>query len=302
MTRVFTSLFVLLPGKGGDTETAGVSRPANITTVRETFMTPVALTIAGSDSSGGAGIQADLKTFSAFGVFGTSVITALTAQNTVGVRAIAELEPDFIGAQIDAVADDMRISAAKTGMLARAAIIEKVAVHVRAQRIPNLVVDPVMVAASGDVLLERDAISMVRYALFPLAVVITPNIREAALLVCEPVESLDDMRAAAQKLVTMGVRAALVTGGALEGEAIDVFFDGTMMRDFRAPRVPVGRAHGAGCTLSAAIAASLARGQPLVDAIGAAKRFVTRALETAPELGKGSRPLNHLVGSFPAEA
>lgn len=264
-------------------------------------MTPVALTIAGSDSSGGAGIQADLKTFSAFGVFGASVITALTAQNTVGVRAIADLEPDFVGAQIDAVADDFQIAAAKTGMLSRAAIVEKVAVHVRAQRIPNLVVDPVMVAASGDVLLERGAISMMRHALFPLAIVITPNIAEAEILCGSPIKSLADTQEAARKLVAMGARAALITGGAREGDAVDVFHDGTTMREFRAPRVPVGRAHGAGCTLSAAIAAALARGQSLQSAIAVAKRFVTLALQTAPAIGKGSRPLNHLVGSFPAE-
>jgi hydroxymethylpyrimidine/phosphomethylpyrimidine kinase len=264
-------------------------------------MIPVALTIAGSDSSGGAGIQADLKTFSAFGVFGTSAITALTAQNTVSVRAILDVEPDFVGAQIDAVADDMRIYAAKTGMLSRAAVIEKVAVHLRAHRIPNLVVDPVMVAASGDPLLEPGAISMLKHALFPLAVVITPSIRETEILLGEPLGSVADLREAARALVTMGARAALITAGALKGDAVDVFFDGKVIREFSAPRVPVGRAHGAGCTLSAAITASLARGLNLEDAITLAKRFVTRALQTAPALGMGSRPLNHLVGAFPAE-
>ncbi len=264
-------------------------------------MTPVALTIAGSDSSGGAGIQADLKTFAAFGVFGASVITALTAQNTVGVRAISDLEPDFVGAQIDAVADDLQVAAAKTGMLSRAAVIEKVAVHLRAQRIPNLVVDPVMVAASGDVLLESGAISMLRHALFPLATVITPNIAEAEILCGSAIKSVADMEQAARKLVAMGARAALITGGALAGDAVDLFFDGSIMRELRAPRVPLGRAHGAGCTLSAAIAAALARGQALESAIEVAKRFVTGALKTAPAIGKGSRPLNHLVGSFPVE-
>ncbi len=264
-------------------------------------MIPVALTIAGSDSSGGAGIQADLKTFAAFGVYGASVITALTAQNTVGVRAVAEVEPEFIGAQIDAVCDDLGVLAAKTGMLANAAVIEKVAVHVRAQRLANLVVDPVIVAASGDQLLARDAVRMLKYALFPPAVLITPNIREAEILAGCAVRTADDMREAARRLVTMGARAVLVTGGALEGDALDVFFDGRTMRDFRAPRVAVGRAHGAGCTLSAAIAASMARGLGLEDAIALAKQYVTHALETAPEIGHGSRPLNHLVGSFPAD-
>ncbi|HSR57090.1 MAG TPA: bifunctional hydroxymethylpyrimidine kinase/phosphomethylpyrimidine kinase [Candidatus Binataceae bacterium] len=264
-----------------------------------TDMTPVALTIAGSDSSGGAGIQADLKTFAAFGVFGTSVITALTAQNTVGVRAIANLEPEFIAAQIDAVADDMPIAAAKTGMLSRAAVVEAVAVGIRAHRIANLVVDPVMVAASGDVLLERDAIAMLRRELFPFATVITPNLQEAELLCGGSIRTVESMREAARKLVSLGVRAALVTGGALEGDAVDVLYDGAELRDFREKRVPIGRAHGAGCTLSAAIAAALARGLGLIDAITLAKKFVTRAMATAPALGKGSRPLNHLVGSFP---
>ncbi len=264
-------------------------------------MLPVALTIAGSDSSGGAGIQADLKTFAAFGVFGASVITALTAQNTVGVRAIADLEPEFIEAQIDAVCDDLQVSAAKTGMLSRAAIIEEVAVHISAQRISNLVVDPVIVAASGDRLLEHDAVSMMTHALFPLATLITPNIREAEILAGSQARTLDEMKEAARRLHGAGARAVLITGGALEGDAVDVFFDGHTMREFRAPRVPVGRAHGAGCTLSAAIAASLARGQNLEDAIAVAKKYVTHALETAPSLGHGSRPLNHLVGSFPTE-
>jgi hydroxymethylpyrimidine/phosphomethylpyrimidine kinase len=264
-------------------------------------MIPVALTVAGSDSSGGAGIQADLKTFAAFGVFGASAITALTAQNTLGVRAIANLEPEFIGAQIDAVCDDLEVSAVKTGMLSNAAAIEKVAVHVRAQRLANLIVDPVIVAASGDRLLEHDAITMLKYALFPAATLITPNIREAEILAGCAVRTADDMREAARRLVTMGAHSVLVTGGALEGDAVDVFFDGRTMRDFRAPRVAVGRAHGAGCTLSAAIAASMARGQNLEDAIALAKRYVTHALETAPEIGHGSRPLNHLVGSFPTD-
>ncbi len=262
---------------------------------------PVALTIAGSDSSGGAGIQADLKTFSAFGVFGASVITALTAQNTVGVRAIHTIEPEFIGAQIDAVLDDMEVAAAKTGMLANAAIIETVAVHARAQRIRHLVVDPVMVAASGDRLLDHDAVSMLTHGLLPFAELITPNIREAEILCASEVKSVDQMRDAARGLVTMGARAALITGGALEGDAIDVFYDGREMREFRERRIDVGRAHGAGCTLSAAIAAALAHGQSLQGSIAVAKRYVTRALETAPRLGKGSRPLNHIVGAFPLE-
>lgn len=264
-------------------------------------MIPVALTIAGSDSSGGAGIQADLKTFAAFGVYGASVITALTAQNTVAVRAIADLEPEFIGAQIDAVCDDLEVDAVKTGMLSNAAAIEKVAVHVRAQRLRNLVVDPVIVAASGDRLLDRDAVRMLKYTLFPEATLVIPNMCEAEILARCTVRTVDDMREAARRLVTMGAKRVLVTGGALDDDAIDVFFGGRTAHVFRAPRVAIGRAHGAGCTLSAAITASLARGLALEHAIGLAKQYVTHALKTAPRIGHGSRPLNHLVGSFPTD-
>jgi hydroxymethylpyrimidine/phosphomethylpyrimidine kinase len=258
-------------------------------------MTPVALTIAGSDSGGGAGIQADLKTFAAFGVFGTSALTALTAQNTRGVTAIAEVEPAFVAAQIDAVADDFEIAAAKTGMLARAAVIEAVAERIRARQIKNLVVDPVMAAASGDVLLKPDAIGMMRDTMLPLAAVVTPNLREAELLTGAKISTTDEMAAAARAIVALGARAALVKGGALAGDAIDVLFDGRAIREFHAPRITGPRAHGAGCTLSAAIAACLALGSPLERAIADAKAFVTRAIETAPRIGHGARPLNHLA-------
>jgi hydroxymethylpyrimidine/phosphomethylpyrimidine kinase len=256
----------------------------------------VALTIAGSDSSGGAGIQADLKTFSAFGVYGASVLTALTAQNTQGVRAIVDLEPSFVAQQIDSVAEDMPIAAAKTGMLSRAAVIEAVVERLRVWRIPRLVVDPVMVAASGDVLLEPAAIASIRHRVIPLATVITPNIREAELLTGLQINSITMMREAAQMLVRMGAHAALVKGGRLAGgDAIDVLYVDDTTREFRAPRIEISRAHGAGCTLSAAIAASLALGESLEDAVATAKDYVSRALATAPKLGHGSTPLNHLV-------
>jgi hydroxymethylpyrimidine/phosphomethylpyrimidine kinase len=270
-------------------------------------MTAVALTIAGSDSSGGAGIQADLKTFAAFAVFGTSAITAITAQNTQGVSAIANLDPALVAAQIDAVADDFTIAAAKTGMLSRAETIGAVADRICIRRIPNIVVDPVMVAASGDVLLEPDAIAMMRDVMLPLAIVVTPNLREANILTGRDVSDRDAIREAARALVALGARAALVKGGspaafALAGDAqnqdaIDILYDGHNFREFRAPRVAIGRAHGAGCTLSAAIAASLARGESLEDAIDAAKRYVTLALQNAPQIGHGSRPLNHSVAA-----
>ncbi len=257
----------------------------------------VALTIAGSDSSGGAGIQADLKTFAAFEVFGGSATTAITAQNTRGVSAIVNLEAAIVAAQIDAVADDFTIAAAKTGMLSRAAIISAVADRISARKIANLVVDPVMVAASGDVLLEADAIAMMGDIMLPLATVVTPNLREASILAGVEVSSREQMREAARTLVEMGARAALVKGGGLanERDSIDIFYDGHTFREFSARRVAISRAHGAGCTLSAAIAAALARGASLEDAIEAAKKYVTLALENAPQIGHGARPLNHAV-------
>ncbi len=264
-------------------------------------MVRVALTIAGSDSGGGAGIQADLKTFAAFGVYGTSVLTALTAQNTRGVTAIAEVAPEFVAAQFEAVASDLKIAAAKTGMLARTPIIETVARCLGARPIPWLVVDPVMVAASGDVLLEAGAIAAMRDLMLPLASLVTPNLREAEILINEPITEVDAMRRAARRLVALGARAALVKGGRLTGDdyAIDILYDGRAESELRAPRTKGIRPHGAGCTLSAAITACLARGSTLSEAVGAAKRFVTRAIESAPALGAGARPLNHLARATP---
>jgi len=259
-------------------------------------MLEVVLTIAGSDSSGGAGIQADLKTFAAFGVFGTSVVTALTAQNTLGVREIADVAPDFVAAQIDAVAEDFEIAAAKTGMLARRIVIEAVAERLRTCRIPYLVVDPVMVAASGDVLLEAEAIAAMRELILPLATIVTPNLREAEIITGSAVNNVAAMRAAAEKLVAMGAHAALVKGGRLSGEeAIDVLCDGRATREYRTRRIRIDRAHGTGCTMSAALAACLALGLDLGEAVDIAKRYVTRALEFAPRIGHGATPLNHLV-------
>ena len=270
-------------------------------------MTAVALSIAGSDSSGGAGIQADLKTFAAFAVFGTSAITALTAQNTNGVSAIVDLDPAFIATQIDAVADDFTIAAAKTGMLSRTGIIRAVADRIRIRQIANLVVDPVMVTASGDVLLEPAAILMMRDVMLPLATLVTPNLREASILTGREISNRDGMREAAQALVALGARAALVKGGSAaaiaraddvqDQDATDVLYDGRNFREFRSARVAVGRVHGAGCTLSAAIAAALAREESLENAIDAAKRYVTLALQNAPSIGHGARPLNHSVAA-----
>jgi hydroxymethylpyrimidine/phosphomethylpyrimidine kinase len=259
-------------------------------------MLRIALTIAGSDSGGGAGIQADLKTFAAFGVFGTTVITALTAQNTLGVRAVADVSPAFVRAQLDAVREDFAIASGKTGMLARRPIIETVATHLRDRPLRNLIVDPVMVAASGDLLLAPDAVAAMRELMLPLAMLVTPNLREAELLTGTAINDIPAMHLAARQIIEMGATAVLLKGGRLGGPtSVDVLCCGNSEREFSMPRVAVNRAHGTGCTFSAAIAAALARGMQLEDAIGAAKRYVTCALAAAQRVGHGATPLNHLI-------
>ena len=257
---------------------------------------PVALTIAGSDSGGGAGIQADLKTFHAFGVFGTSAVTAVTAQNTVGVTAVHPVPPDAVRAQIDAVAGDLHPRAVKTGMLATAELAEAAAEAIARHGLRAYVMDPVMVAASGDRLLEPDAETTLARRLLPLAALVTPNLQEAALLAGSNVDSLADMKVAARHLVKMGAGAALVKGGHLpSGDAADVFWDGNEERVWRRPRIATRHVHGTGCTLSAAVAAGLARGVPLLDAVDAAVDFVARAIASAPGLGSGGGPINHFA-------
>jgi hydroxymethylpyrimidine/phosphomethylpyrimidine kinase len=256
---------------------------------------PIALTIAGSDSGGGAGIQADLKTFHQFGVFGTSVITAVTAQNTRGVSAIHAIPLADVVAQIDALADDLPPAAFKTGMLATARLVTAVADAVRRHGLPRYVMDPVMVATSGDRLLEPAAEHSLRDDLLPLATVVTPNLEEAAILSGMTVESLDDMAAAARRIVELGAAAALVKGGHLRGEAVDLLWDGVEQRLWRRPRIETRHTHGTGCTLSAGIAAGLARGDDLVRSVDRATRFVGRAIAAAPALGKGRGPVNHFV-------
>lgn len=257
--------------------------------------TPIALTIAGSDSGGGAGIQADLKTFHRFGVYGTSAITAVTAQNTTGVQAIHPVPVRDVRAQIDSVVTDLRPDALKTGMLATAELAREVARTIREYDLDNYVLDPVMVATSGDRLLESDAESALGEALLPLSTVVTPNLEEAAILVGRPVGTLEEMRSAARALVESGAQAALVKGGHLDGDAIDLLWDGADEYLFRRPRIDTRHTHGTGCTLSAAIAAGLARGDALVDAVEAATRFVGRAIATAPGLGRGRGPVNHFA-------
>jgi hydroxymethylpyrimidine/phosphomethylpyrimidine kinase len=254
----------------------------------------VALTIAGSDSGGGAGIQADLKTFQAYGVFGTSAITAVTAQNTLGVRAIQKIEPDVVADQIRAVAEDLKPAAAKTGMLADASIIEAVAATLQEVGLRALVVDPVMVAKSGDRLLQEDAVSALTSILLPLAEVVTPNLPEAAILAGRAVDTVEDMKAAAEVILEKGAKSVLLKGGHLSGDVlVDVFYDGDSWREWRQTRLHTRHTHGTGCTISAAICAGLALGRARVDAVINARDFTRQAIETAPELGAGHGPLNH---------
>ena len=261
-------------------------------------MIPIALTIAGSDSGGGAGIQADLKTFQAFGVFGTSALTAITVQNTLGVFGVHLIPLEIVRAQIEAVASDLPPAAFKTGMLGSAALVETVAEAITENSLTSYVLDPVMVATSGDRLLAADAEARLRELLVPLARLVTPNLDEAAILVGEPVRDLAEMRRAAELLVAAGAGAALVKGGHLRGdELVDVFFDGSEWREWSRPRIDSTSTHGTGCTLSAAVAAGLAHGRPLLEAVDAALDFVHRAILEAPGLGHGHGPLNHLVGA-----
>jgi hydroxymethylpyrimidine/phosphomethylpyrimidine kinase len=256
---------------------------------------PRALTIAGSDSGGGAGIQADLKTFAALGVYGASAITAITAQNTVGVRAIHEIPVDVIVAQIDAVLDDIGADAAKTGMLSSAPIIEAVADRLRAHGVHQLVVDPVMVAKSGDRLLREDAVKALRELLLPLAAVITPNAPEATVLSGVEVVDLATAREAARRIADLGPRMVIVKGGHLEGErSEDLVWDGGRFDVLTGPRVATRHTHGTGCTFSAAIAAYLARGLAPLDAAREARAYLQGAIENAEPLGAGHGPVNHL--------
>jgi len=253
---------------------------------------PVALTIAGSDSGGGAGIQADLKTFAALGVHGASAITAITAQNTVTVTDIFELPIEIITAQIEAVVTDLDVLAAKTGMLASSKIIDAVALAIIKHRIKNLVVDPVMVAKGGAQLLRDDAIDSLRLRLLPLATVITPNLPEAEVILGRPVRTLAERRSAARDLVALGVRAAVVKGGHAEDDVTDVFWDGTNMVELTGTRVPTANTHGSGCVFSAAIAAGLAKGLEPLAAVRGAKEFIGGAIEHSLEIGHGHGPVN----------
>ena len=262
---------------------------------------PRALTIAGSDSGGGAGIQADLKTFAAFGVYGASAITAVTAQNTLGVRAIHEVPADVVAAQIDAVLDDIGADAAKTGMLSSASIIEAVADRLRAHSFAPLVVDPVMVAKSGDALLRPEAVQALIELLLPLAAVVTPNAPEATVLSGVEVRDAESAREAARRIHGLGPAMVIVKGGHLEGDrSDDLVFDGRSFEILSGRRIKTPHTHGTGCTFSAAIAACLARGMEPLAAAREARAFLQGAIENAEPLGAGHGPVNHLWRSSDA--
>jgi hydroxymethylpyrimidine/phosphomethylpyrimidine kinase len=259
---------------------------------------PRALTIAGSDSGGGAGIQADLKTFSAFRVYGMSAITALTAQNTIGVQRIQEIPTEFIAKQIESVMTDIGTDAAKTGMLASAPVVRTVAEAVRAFKIPNLVVDPVMIAKSGDSLLADSAREAIKEGLIPLARVITPNLFEAEALLDIKIEGMDQMKSAAQSLHRLGCEWVVIKGGHLQlkDRAIDVAYNGESFHLLESEWIESKNTHGTGCTFASAIAASLAKGTEPLKAISIAKEYITEAIRGGLAIGAGHGPTNHFTG------
>lgn len=258
-------------------------------------MTPIALTIAGSDPGGGAGIQADLKTFHQLGVYGTTAITLITIQNTIGISLVDTLDPAVVGGQIDAVLTDLRPRAAKTGALGTAAIIKAVAA--RKMDFP-LVIDPVMIGKHGADLLDANARTALRELLIPRAAIVTPNLPEAADLASLPVTNVDQMKEAALRIARAGARAVLIKGGHLEGpafetETVDILLHEGAFTEFRSPRIHTRHTHGTGCTYSAAITAFLARSFSIPDAVARAKRFIDEAIRTSPGLGAGAGPVNH---------
>ncbi len=257
---------------------------------------PVALTIAGSDSGGGAGIQADLRTFAALRVFGTSAVTLITAQNTVGVTMVEPLKPEFVATQIDAVMSDMGALAVKTGALGTREIVETVAEKAAVHGMANLVIDPVMISKHGHALIAPDAAKTLIDKLFPLALLITPNAYEAAAILGRQIEELGNPREAAIELGKTGAKNVLLKGGHLESGALasDFFFDGDSVVELSAPRLEIPHTHGTGCTLSAAIAAYLARGYDALSAVKLAKRFISGALENACRIGNGISPVHHM--------
>ena len=258
---------------------------------------PVALTVAGFDPSGGAGIIADVKTFTAFGCFATAAVTSLTYQNTTGVFGAAHQTAEAVRAQVLPVVEDFRVAGAKTGMLPTRGIIEEVARLFRETSLPAPVVDPVVRSTSGFDLIDDAALDALKSELLPLARVVTPNAPEAERITGRPVRDHAGMLEAARLIRGMGARAVLVKGGHLEGDAVDVLDDEGRVRTFTAARIETTSTHGTGCTLAAAVAACLARGRDLEDSVAAAKRFVTEAIRRAPRLGRGHGPVNHAVAA-----
>lgn len=256
-----------------------------------------ALTIAGSDSGGGAGIQADLKTFQALGCYGMSVITSVTAQNTLGVTGIHDVPPTIVAQQLEAVLSDLGTDAAKTGMLSNPAIVHAVAEVLDKYPVEKLVIDPVMISKSGHTLLQHNARGVLVKLLFPKAYLVTPNVPEAEVLTGVEIRTEDDLRRAGDKLLTLGPRHMLMKGGHLDSEsATDFLFDGTTWQRFSAPRIETRHTHGTGCTYAAALTAGLARGLQLAEATATAKAYLTEAIRQAPGLGAGHGPLAHWVG------
>jgi hydroxymethylpyrimidine/phosphomethylpyrimidine kinase len=255
---------------------------------------PIVLTIAGSDSIAGAGVQADLKTFAALGVYGVSAITAVTSQNTTGIGGVEALSPEIVRSQVLHIAEDVDVSAAKTGMLATAEIVEVVAEAIRSLKMPNFVVDPVITASRGRTLLAAEAVSILRKQLLPLAEVVTPNVDEATALSGIHVDSLSTAREAAKRIFDCGPRAVVVKGGHLMGaQAVDLLFYSGSFAEFAAPRSSIGHVHGTGCTFASAIAARLALGDDIPTAVERAKQYVTGAIARSFEIGHGARILNH---------
>ena len=264
---------------------------------------PIALTIAGSDSGGGAGIQADLKTFAMHCVHGTSALTCVTAQNTQGVTRVDALPVEAVVAQIEAVVTDIGVQATKTGMLLNQEIINTVALQVKTLGLNNLVVDPVMVSRTGAQLLDDNAVESLRNILIPMATIVTPNRYEAQMLSGFEIHTLDDMQKAAQQIYHLGASAVLVKGGGMTGDlrGVDVWFDGSQLMTLTTEQVETTNTHGTGCTLSSAIAANLALGKDLLSAVHLAKQYVTTALKYALDIGQGSGPVGHFFPLLPSE-
>lgn len=256
------------------------------------------LTIAGSDSCGGAGIQADLKTFSALGTYGMSVIAAVTAQNTKGVMDVRDMDADIIMEQIDCIFDDIEVAAVKIGMVSSIEIIDTIAAGLKKWKVENIILDPVMVSKSGCNLLKPESKDELIKKLFPLALVVTPNLFEAEVITGSKIENIEQMEEAARKIIALGAKNVVVKGGHLTGEAIDVFYDGRSFTHIKGHRINTKNTHGTGCTFSSAIAAHVAKGYSIVESVKLAKEYINEAIEHSIELGHGVGPTNHFYSLY----